>query len=70
MSKKYPDVPPGTPNCLCCHDTGLIGGDIAPPNDCPYKFCLCREGRALQRINPEAVDRANETRAKLLEIAK
>jgi hypothetical protein len=68
MSKKYPDAPANAPDCLCCHDTGLVGGDITPPNNCPYKFCLCPAGRKLASESPDSCDRANAERDKLLKM--
>jgi hypothetical protein len=61
-----PEIPPSTPDCLCCHDTGLVGGDITPPNDCPFKFCRCYKGQQLEFGDPWAADRANAERDKLM----
>jgi hypothetical protein len=66
MSKKVPEIPPGTPDCLCCHDTGLVGGDITPPNDCPFKFCLCPAGSRRYLLQPGDVDIANAERDRLM----
>jgi hypothetical protein len=70
MSKKYPDAPANAPDCLCCHDTGLVGGDITPPNDCPFKLCLCKAGRKLGAELPDAAERANRDRDRVLALAK
>jgi hypothetical protein len=51
---------------MCCHDTGLVGGDITPPNDTPYKFCLCPRGKDLQLNFPNSADESNAVRDKLL----
>ena len=59
MSKKVPEIPPGTPDCLCCHDSGIVdhsGG---------YRFCLCRAGTVRSRREPDAVEQANAVRSKL-----
>jgi hypothetical protein len=66
MSKKYPDAPANSPDCLCCHDTGLVGGDITPPNDCPYSFCKCAKGRERSSMDPNAADWANMERDRLM----
>ena len=66
MSKKYLDAPANAPDCLCCHDSGLVGGDITPPNDTPYKFCLCPAGSRRYLIQPGDVDIANAERDQLM----
>ena len=68
MSKKYLDAPANAPECGCCHDSGLVGGDITPPNDCPYKFCLCRAGTNRKMMDPNAANRANAERDQLMGI--
>jgi hypothetical protein len=76
MSKKAPDIPPGTPDCLCCHDSGIVDHSDG------YRWCLCAVGQAnkareefnkavghtsrLTRQRPQtSVEEANYIRAKL-----
>ena len=62
MSKKYPDTDPKWPQCMCCKDTGIVGG-----GDIEFKHCLCQAGRDMARQGRciDELQKANETRAKL-----
>jgi hypothetical protein len=55
--KKVPDPPAGGwPDCMCCSDTGLIGGD---KHGHEYRFCLCPAGARRRDSEPAATDEAN-----------
>ncbi len=58
-----PDIPPGTPDCLCCHDTGIVGGV-----EYEFRYCLCPTGAKMKQADVDSMcdglEEANETRAK------
>ena len=62
--KKVPDPPRGGwPACICCADTGLVGGD---KHGHEYRFCLCPAGECRKLTDPNAVREANDVWRKLL----
>ena len=49
------------PNCMCCRDTGIVGGDSYP-----FAFCLCSAGSTRKEKEPEWVNEANKDRERLM----
>jgi hypothetical protein len=57
---KFPDIDPKWASCMCCKDTGIVGG-----GDTEFAYCKCISGTAAMLQDPWRVREANETRAKL-----
>ena len=60
-----PETDPTWPRCMCCADTGLVGGD---KHGHEYRFCLCPAGEAQKLAEPNAASEANDVWRKLLSL--
>lgn len=56
-------LPEGWPDCMCCGDSGIVGGD---KHGHEYRFCLCPAGGRRREQEPNVVAESNAVRDKLL----
>lgn len=51
---------PEYPDCMLCHDTGIMFGD-----ERPFEWCKCIKGLGRRAVQPNLVDESNATRERL-----